>query len=145
MNEQISKINHSELFYYYFGDPLKNFPMPYFAVADNYLIVANTPGVISNFLSIYQKDLFLYHKDAFKLYDQLVANQSNILYFINIKNSKRVINSTLKSNYAKPFNNEAFGLKNFYGLSCQWTGDGDHFFTNLYLSYNSSDTIALNR
>lgn len=145
LDESISKLNHRELFYYYFGDPLKNFPEPYFAVADNYLILANTPGIVSNFLSTYQKELFLHNNDAFKQYDQLVANESNILYFINIKNSKRIINSTLKPNYAKPFNNEAFRLKDFYGLSYQWTADGDHFFTNLYLSYNSTDSIALNR
>ncbi len=145
LNEQISKLNHSDLFYYYFGDPLKSFPKPYFAVIDNYLILANTPGIITNFIIAYQKDLLLANKEGFKQYDQLVANQSNILFFINIKNSKRIISSTLKENYSKPFNNEGFGLKNFYGLSFQWTGDKDHFFTNLYLSYNSSDSLALYR
>lgn len=145
LNEQISKINHSDLFYYYFGDPLKSFSKPYFAVVDNYLILANTPGIISNFISAYQKELFLSNREGFKQYDQLVANQSNILFFTSIENSKRIIRSTLKPNYSKPFNNEGFGLKNFYGLSFQWTGEKDHFFANLYLSYNSSDSISLYR
>lgn len=144
-NDQISKLNHSDILYYYFGDPLNGFPKPYYAVVDNYLIVANLPGIITNFLQAYQNELFLSNSESFKQFDQLVANESNILYFVNNKNSKRIIRSTLKPDYAKIFNKEESDLNKFYGLSYQWTSDGDHFFTNLYLSYNSSDSIALNR
>jgi len=144
VNEQISHINFSGLFYYYFGDPLKQFSKPYFAVLDNYLVIANLPGIITNYLSAYQKELFLANTEGFKQYDQLVANQSNIFYFVNTKNSKRVFRKTLKPNYARTFEDDAFKLKNFYGLSYQWTSDGDHFFTNLYISYNFPDGLVSN-
>ena len=29
-----------------------------------------------------------------------------------------------------------FGFRDFYGLSYQWSSDGDHFFTNFYAGYN---------
>lgn len=141
INEQISQVNYSDIFYYYFGEPLKPYSKPYFAVTDNYLILANTPGIISNYLSEYQNDRFLINTESFKQYDQLVANQSNILYFVHTKNSKRKISSSLKRRYSAAFSDNNFGLNNFYGLSYQWTSDEDHFFTNLYLSYTSPDSL----
>lgn len=142
INEQISQVNYSNIFYYYFGEPLSSFAKPYFAVIDNYLIIANTPGIISNYLSEYQKERFLINTEAFKEYNQLVANKSNILYFIHTKNSKRKIATSLKGKYSAAFSSENFGLGNFYGVSYQWTADDDHFFTNLYLSYTSPDTLT---
>lgn len=144
VNEQISHINFNGLFHYYFGDPLKQFSKPYFSVIDNYLIVANLPGIITNYLSAYQKELFLANTKSFKQYDQLVANQSNIFYFFNTKNSRRVVRNTLKPNYARAFEDDGFKLKNFYGVSYQWTSDGDHFFTNLYITYNFPDSPDTN-
>jgi hypothetical protein len=142
LNERVSRLNYEDLFYYYFGEPLKSFHQPYFGVADNYLIIANTPGIITNFISTYENDRFLANTDQFKEYDQLVANKSNILFFVNRKNFKRLAGSKLRSQYAISFNDKG-RFNNFYGLSYQWTSDGDHFFTNLYLSYNSADSLAL--
>jgi hypothetical protein len=142
VNEKIGQLNYRDVFYYYFGEPLKIYRQPYFGVADNYLIIANTPGIITNFLSIYQNDQFLVNNDQFKEYDQLVANQSNILYFASRKNFKRTSRSTLKPQYADQFN-QAGRFDNFYALSYQWTSEGDHFFTNFYLSHNSTDSLTL--
>jgi hypothetical protein len=142
VNEKIGQLNYRDVFYYYFGEPLKIYRQPYFGIADNYLIIANTPGVITNFLSIYQNDQFLVNNDQFKEYDQLVANQSNILYFASRKNFKRTSRSTLKPQYADQFN-QAGRFDNFYALSYQWTSEGDHFFTNFYLSHNSTDSLTL--
>jgi len=143
LNERISKVNYPDVFYSYFGDPLKSFTKPYFAIADNYLIIANLPGIITNFLYDYNNERILSNSESFKKYDQLVANQSNILYFINTKNSGRLLKSTLKKKYSAMFADESYGLKHFYGLSYQWTADGDHFFSNLYLSYPLTDSTAV--
>ena len=144
LDEFISQVNHRNIFYFYFGDPMYRFPKPYFAVADNYLIIANTPGIIRNYLSGYQNNRFFANTEKFKQHDQLVANRSNIFYFADNKNSKNLIRTKFKNNISKAFRNEDFGLSEFKGISYQWTADGDHFFTNLYLSYNSSDSLALN-
>ncbi|MBC7912934.1 MAG: hypothetical protein H7Y07_02325 [Pyrinomonadaceae bacterium] len=139
INEYVSKLMYSNIFQYYFGDPLKSFVKPYFAVADNYLIIANTPRLIQNVLSDYENERFLSGTEGFKEYDKLVANQSNILYFVHNRNSKTIIRSSLQKKYSSLFSDENSSLKNFYGLSYQWSGDGDHFFSNLYLSYPSTD------
>ncbi|MFD2164370.1 DUF3352 domain-containing protein [Paradesertivirga mongoliensis] len=144
VNEFVSQVNHSHIFYYYFGEPLKKFPRPYFGVADNYLIIANMPGIITNFLSVYESERFLHQTEDFKRHDQLVANQSNIFYFLNVKRSSRLVRTHLKPGYAELLDKEDSELKQFNGLSYQWTSDGGHFFTNFYLSYNPTDSIALN-
>jgi hypothetical protein len=143
VNESVSQLNYSNIFYYYFGDPLKPFIKPYFGVVDNYLIVANTPGIIRNYISQYENEGLLANSDAFRQFDQLVANRSNILYFVNQRNSKNIIRSMLKPGYSEALGSDRFGKT--YGLSYQWTSEGDHFFTNLYLSHNSSDSLALNQ
>jgi hypothetical protein len=145
VNETISHLNYSDIFYYYFGEPLKSFSKPFFAVEDNYLIIANSPGVIRNFLADYESERFLSFTPEFKQYDQLLANQSNILYFIHTNNSKNRAYSVLKPKYASLLLDKDYQLKNFYGLSYQWSGEGDHFFSNLYLSYPLLDSVLVNK
>ena len=141
--ESISKFNYSHILYAFLGDPLKSFSRPYFSVIDNYLVVANTPGVISNYLRSYEFEKFLIKKSEFVKFSQLVANQSNILYFINQKESERIIRTSLKPNYSSAFTSKNYGLKNFYGLSYQWSADAEHFFTNIYINYLSDNNSEM--
>ncbi|WP_256012472.1 hypothetical protein [Desertivirga xinjiangensis] len=141
--ESVSKFNYSHILYAFLGDPLKPFVRPYFSVIDNYLIVANTPGVISNYLKNYEQEKFLAKKSEFVKFSQLVANQSNILYFINQKESERIIRTSLKQNYSRAFTSKNYGLKNFYGLSYQWSADAEHFFTNIYINYISDNNSEM--
>lgn len=143
VSDAVSQLNYNNIFYYYFGEPFKKFKRPYFAVADNYLIIANLPGIITNYLDSYEKERFLYTTSAFKQYDQLVANESNILYFVNIAKSGKVIKSVLKSKYSANLVSDKSPVSKFYGLSYQWASEKDHFFSNFYLNYNSTDSIPL--
>ncbi|WP_207427369.1 hypothetical protein [Pedobacter sp. SYSU D00535] len=140
LGSSMSQLNHSNIFYYYFGDPLKAFSRPFFAVRDNYLILSASPGVVQSYLSDYEKQRFLIKTPEFAQYNQLVANKSNILYFINTKNSKKAFAANLKPAYSKLFSDKNYKLQNFYGLSYQWSADGDHFFSNLYLNYKPNET-----
>ncbi len=136
-SENISRFNYSHILYSYFGNPLKPFARPYFSIIDNYLVFANTPGVIQNYLTSYQNQDFLIKTPEFAEYNQLLANKTNILFFINNKNSERVINAVLKRKYSEAFRNKNYGLKDFYGFSYQWSADDGHFFTNIYINYKS--------
>jgi len=136
--ETIRRFNDSNILYYYFGDPLKSFSKPYFAVIDNYLIAANNVSAVEEFLKDYTTDKLLYKSGGFSEFNQLVANQSNITFFIHNKNSTGILNNVLKKNYAQLFNSENSGYKNFYGLSYQWSAYPDRFFINLYSNYTSA-------
>jgi hypothetical protein len=85
-------------------------------------------------VSDYQREHFLYKTARYRSFEQLVSNQSNISLFIHNGNSRSIIRSSLKQQYANRFSADASPLKNFYGISYQWTSDDGHFFTNLYLA-----------
>lgn len=135
--EAIRQINYPEVFYFYFGDPLREFKRPYYFIADNTLFIANSSGALQRFNSQYGADRFLYKTDEFKSFEQLTANESNITLFIHNNNSKSIIKSKLTSGFANAFTNSNYQLKDFYGLSYQWSSDKHHFFTNLYIGYKS--------
>ncbi|MDF3076661.1 MAG: hypothetical protein K0S09_550 [Sphingobacteriaceae bacterium] len=138
VTEQISELNNANIFYYSFGDPMLGFPRPFFITVDNYLVLANAQSTLQQFLFNYLSENLLVKTPAFANFNQYIANQSNISYFVQIEKSKGVFNSVFKSNFANKFKAETFGLDKFYGLSYQWSADGGHFFTNIYA--NLADT-----
>lgn len=138
VSEAISRLNYSNILFYYFGDPFRSFTRPYFTVTDNYIIVGNSVSEVRQYEEDYQNNRFLAKTRDFMEHDQLVANNSNILLFIHNRNSAGVIRSVLKKGFAELFSDESYGLKDFYGLTWQWSAEGSHFQTNFYANYPST-------
>lgn len=140
-SDNIRHLNYPGLFYYYFGDALKSFNKPFFAIVDNQMIISNSPSAIQRYLSSYSRHL-LYENDRFMSFDQLVADRSNISVFIHTKNSASNISAGLRPAYAEIFKSNDYDLKGFYGFSYQWSSEGDHFFTNFYAGYRQKPVAA---
>lgn len=141
-SDDVKKMNYENLFYYYFGDPLKKYARPYFAITDNLVIISNTPGTVQHFLSDYNTDRLLYKNEAFIHFDQLVADQSNISFILQVKNSRNLFQNLLKTDYTRIFNSDQYGFKDFYGFSYQLTSNTKHFFTNFYLGYENATALS---
>lgn len=142
-SENIRQLNYPGILYYYFGDAVKQFNKPYFTIIDNQMILSNSARSLQRYLSSYNQNL-LYATEKFENFDQLVADHSNISIFIHIKNSRSNIKSSLKPAYANNFKSDEYGLKEFYGLSFQWTSESEHFFSNFYAGFeNNPSTTAL--
>ncbi len=141
-SEGIKKMNYENLFYYYFGDPLKKYSKPYFAITDNLLIISNSPGTVQRFLGDYNNDRLLYNSESFTRFDQLVADQSNISFMLQLKNSGNLVRSLLKTDYSQIFKSDEYGFKDFYGLSYQLTSNKEHFFTNFYLGFENTAALS---
>ncbi|MHB1177007.1 MAG: hypothetical protein ACYCZO_01600 [Daejeonella sp.] len=139
-SDVVRKLNYANLFYYYFGDPLKKFARPFYTITDNMVIISNSPATVQRFLNDYNSGRLLYRKEAFTQFDQLIADQSNISFLMHFGNSGSLIKSLLKNRYSDIFTSNEYGLKNFYGLSYQLTGNKDHFFTNFYMGYKNAVT-----
>lgn len=137
-SESVRKMNYESLFYYYFGDPLKKYDKPFFAVTDNLVIISNSPGTVQRFLSGYNSNKLLFNNESFIQFDQLVADQSNISFLFQFDNSKSLLGSLLKKQYSQLLTSKEHGFRNFYGLSFQLTSNTTHFFTNFYLGYKNS-------
>ncbi len=144
-SENIWRLNYPELLVNYFGEPFKQFNAPFYTIIDNYLITSNSPGSVERFLSNYNSGKQLYSNSNFTAFNRLVADESNISVYLNVKNSYDNINSLLKRPYSKNIKSNEFGFKDFYGLSYQWSSDGDHFFTNFYAASKQLVETAVTR
>lgn len=133
----LRKLNYNNLFYYYFGDPLKRYNKPFFTITDNLLILSNSASTLQRFLNDYNSDRFLDKTEAFNLFDQLIADQSNISFVLHLKNAQFLLKNSLKSNYAQVFSSNYYGIKDLYALSYQLTSNGEYFFTNFYTGYKN--------
>jgi hypothetical protein len=128
-------MDYSNVFYYFYGDPLKDFARPFFAVVDNYLIASNSAIAVNQFYNDYVKGEFLVTDSAFVNFNQYLANESTIFYFVHNKNSNLWRKRFLKKVHSSAWSNRASKINDFYGFSWQWNADKDHFFTNFYAAY----------
>jgi hypothetical protein len=138
----VRRMNYSNLFYFYFGDPVKRYSKPFFTITDNLLILSNSPSSIQRYLNDYNFGRFLYKTKAYSKFDQLVADQSNISFVIYINNAEFLLRNTLKSNYDKNFKSKNYGLKDLYGISYQLISNNEYFFTNFYTGYKNIKTTS---
>lgn len=134
----VRKLNYADLFYYYFGDPLKKFTLPFYSITDNLIIISNSPASVQQFLNDYNSGRLLFSKAAFTQFDQFIADQSNISFLMHFGNSGSLMKSLLKKTYSGSFTSEKYGLKDFYGVSYQLTSNKDHFLTNFYMGYKNT-------
>ena len=136
-SESVRKMTYANLFYAFFGDPLKKYSKPYFTIIDNFLILSNSPVSINRFLNHYNTERLMYRSDAYVQFDQLVAEQSNISFAIYLNNARSLLNSSLKKGYSSTFSSKRYGFRDFYAVSYQLTGNKEYFFTNLYTGYKN--------
>lgn len=138
-NGQIRRFNHSSLLYFYFGDALAPFEKPFYLVADNHLLLANNPGALTEFLDLYNAQRLIYDTERFKNFEQLMAEQSNVTVFIHNSNARSVVRTALKPAYSANFEDDTYGLNEVYGLSYQWSSDGNRYLTSLCLGYRKDE------
>jgi len=134
-SESIRKMNYSNLFYSFFGDPLKKYSKPFFTIIDNLLILSNSAVSINRFLNDYNYERLIYRSDAYTQFDQLVADQSNISFTIYLSNARSLLNSSLRKGYSSNFSSSRYGFKDLYAISYQLSSNKDYFFTNFYTGY----------
>jgi hypothetical protein len=141
-SEVVRKIDYENLFYYYFGDPLKKYSKPFFAITDNLVIISNSPGTVQRFLNDYNNERLLSNNTSFIRFDHLVADQSNVSFLMQLGNSENLFKTLLKKKYFPIFNSKEYGFEEFYGISYQLTSNKDYFFTNVYSGYKNFPTAA---
>ncbi|MGV8878539.1 MAG: hypothetical protein ACOH2A_05870 [Sphingobacteriaceae bacterium] len=133
--ENIGHFDFEELPYYLLGDAFKVFKTPYYTILDNNLILANSSSTLSNYLKIYSNRDFLNARAQYREFDALQAEQSNISFFIHIKNAMPMIKGAFRPAFNEVSNGDGFDWKNYYAASYQFTSSDDRFYTNLYFRY----------
>lgn len=130
------RLNHSNLLYYAFGDPLQAYTRPYFMLINDYFVAANHTGTLRNFRENLSLRRTLASTLGYLEFDELQANVSNIAVFVHQEHAKSSISGKLKNDILKQYNDTAnFGYSNFYAWSLQLSGGAENFFANLYAKY----------
>jgi len=132
--------DNSNLLYYSFGDPFKEFQRPFFTYANGYMIVANQRQTLIDYLENIKNESLLIQDEDFILYEKLQSTSSNFSLFIHRENANRMIERNLSSPFLKNYKNaENFGYNRFYGFSLQLSGTGEEFLVNLYGQFDAEN------
>src|SRR5690606_34779868 len=85
------QFDNSNLLYYSFGDPFKDFKRPFFTYANGYLVIANTEIVLHAYLGNINEDDLLIKNENYILYNELQSTSANFSLFIHRQNSDAAI------------------------------------------------------
>ncbi len=130
--------------YRYFGDPFKKFEKPYYAVIDNYLVMANHASSIQAFLNSYRNNELLINDEDYQYFNDQLSS-ATISFYINHKNSNTIFGRNLKQPYYKQYQDNE-GLGTFEAFSYQLSGDKGKFLSNMLLTKRQEravDTLQL--
>ncbi|RFZ84320.1 hypothetical protein DYU05_01455 [Mucilaginibacter terrenus] len=142
VNDDVGELNYNKLPYFLLGDAFNVFKRPYFRIVDNYLIFANSLKEINSYYDSYINTKFLTKTADYNRFDDLLAEKSNVAFFINFKNAQLILKNDLKPNTYKAYSSNKLSLKNFYAASYQFTAADNNFFTNFCIQKNPADSAA---
>ncbi len=143
INDKTGRLNYDKVPYFLLGDAFNAFKHPYFMIIDNYLILANSSNELASYYDTYINHKFLSKIDQYTQFDNLLAERSNVAYFINFKNATPLLKSDLNQNFYDIFENLEPGWKSFYAASYQFVATDKNFYTNFCMRLNVSDTTNL--
>jgi hypothetical protein len=141
-NDDTGEFNYNKLPYFLLGDAFNSFRRPYFRIIDNYLVLANSIKELDSYSDSYLNRKFLNKTEQYLRFDNLMAEKSNVTFFINFKNSQAILKNDLKENIYNQYKNNKLSLSNFYGASYQFTAADKNFYTNFCMLQNPIDTTS---
>jgi hypothetical protein len=114
-------------------------------VIDNYLVLAATASELTSYTDTYINRKFISKTAQYNQFDNLLAERSNVAFFINFKNVQPIFKRDLKNPFYDSFENNQPGFKSFYGAAYQFTASDKNFYTNFCMRLNSTDTTAVKK
>ncbi len=144
-NDNIGQFNYEKVPFFLLGDAFSVFRKPYFMIIDNYLVLAATASELKSYTDTYINRKFISKTDQYNQFDGLLAERSNVAFFINFKNSQQILKRDLKNPFYDAFEDNQPGWRNFYGASYQFTASDRNFYTNFCMRLNSVDTTGVKK
>jgi hypothetical protein len=143
--DKTGQFNYDKLPFFLLGDAFSIFRKPYFMIIDNYLILAATQSELTSYSDTYFNRKFISKVDQYTQFDNLLAERSNVAFFINFKNMQSILKRDLKDPFYNAFENNNPGWKNFYAAAYQLTASDKNFYTNFCMRFNSPDSTSINK
>ncbi|SDD93814.1 hypothetical protein SAMN05216464_10395 [Mucilaginibacter pineti] len=144
-NDNMGQFNYEKLPFFLLGDAFSIFRKPYFMIIDNFLILAATPSELNSYTDTYINRKFISKIDQYNQFNNLLAERSNVAFFINFKNTQSILKRDLKDPFYQAFENNEPGWKSFYAAAYQFTASDKNFYTNFCMRLNNIDTTAVKK
>ena len=143
ITEKTSQFTYNKIPFFLLGDAFNIFKRPYFLIIDNYLILANSDNELNSYNDSYTNNKFLNKTDQYSQFDNLLAERSNVTYFIQFKNITPLLKDDLNQHFYDIFENQEPGWNRFYAASYQFVSADKGFYTNFCMRLNLGDSTAL--
>ncbi|HEY9195943.1 MAG TPA: hypothetical protein VIM77_06745, partial [Mucilaginibacter sp.] len=143
--DNIGQLNYAKLPFFLLGDAFSIFRKPFFMIVDNYLVLAPTISELTSYTDSYINRKFMSKMAQYNQFDNLLAERSNVAFFINFKNAQPVLKRDLKPSFYDAFEHNEPGWKNFYGGAFQFAASDRNFYTNFCMRLNNIDTITVKK
>jgi hypothetical protein len=145
ITDDIGQFNYNKLPFFLLGDAFNGFRRPYFRIIDNYLILANSSNELESYNDTYFNRKFLNKTDQYIRFNNLLAERSNVAFFINFKNAQPILKAELKNTFYDAYKNNALSWKNYYAGSYQFTASDKNFYTNFCMLQNAADSTNIKK
>ncbi len=141
-NDGTAQFNYDKLPQLLLGDAFSVFKKPYYRVMDNYLVLTNSLSELASYNDSYINRKFLSKMDEYNRFNELLAEKSNVTFFIQFKNALALFKQDMKPAFYDAFENNSPGWKDFYGASWQFASSEKNYYTNFCIRL-SNDTASL--
>lgn len=141
--DNTGQFNYEKLPQILLGDAFTVFKRPYFKVMDNYLVLTNSMSELISYDDSYINRKFLNRTDGYSQFETLLAERSNVSFFVQFKNVQALFKQDLKPAFYDAFERTIPGWKNFYAAAWQFTSSDKNYYTNFCMRL-STDTAGTN-
>ncbi|PRD47932.1 NHL repeat-containing protein [Sphingobacterium haloxyli] len=143
VSDSLYRLDHSNIPYALYGDPLKSFTRPYLLRVGNILVLANHQSLLTAYQRDWRNANLLTNTLGFKNSERIQGNEANITCFVRTSASSSTISNLLKSAYRKSFRDKNdFGYQDFYSWSIQIAGNNGNFQSSIYGVYKSKNALG---
>jgi hypothetical protein len=121
----------------YYGSLFKNISSRYYTFIEDYLIFGESSEALTGLLDAYLKDKTFRRKSTdYKFLDDL-ADESNILLYINIFNSQNIITSVMNDKYTRRFSDDIDLFSSVHGPGIQFISDSYPIYSVIRIGFNT--------
>ncbi|MES2375299.1 MAG: hypothetical protein V4553_01910 [Bacteroidota bacterium] len=137
--DEIGQFNYNKLPFFLLGDAFSLFNHPWFMIVDNYLILANSESELKSYSDTYINHKYQSKIQQYNQFNNLVAERSNIAWYINFKNAQAILKRDLRDDFYHDFETNETGWKNFYAASYQLIAADKNFYTSFCMNLTQAD------
>ncbi len=144
-NDDVGQLNYNKLPFFLLGDAFSAFNHPWFMIIDNYLILANSESELKSYYDSYINHKFQNKILQYNQFDKLIAERSNVAWYINFKNSQSILKQDLNDAFYANFERNETGWKSFYAASYQLIASDKNFYTSFCINLTKPDTLNIDQ